>query len=301
MEIMQLRYLIMIVESNFNISLAAKKLYTSQSAISQMIINFEKDNSVPLFIRERGRLRALTPFGKVMYQYALKIISLYDEMNDVIGQETQSQLNSVLRVGIPELILTVYFEKFIMEFLKKYPMVRLEIYEEGSKDIARMLEQHELDFAILVEPTNLNSSNYNIDPLIKDELVAFMSENNPLAKKKVISWEDTTRYNIASFNDEFITHSLILDKLTKDNLKNTMSITSSSWNFLMNVVQNSNNVTVFASHVDKDDNKLEGLVSRKFDDPIPFIVTLYSYMKDRTVWVEEEFKNELLTFTKLYK
>ena len=41
MNISQMQYIVEIVQSNFNITAAAQKLYVSQSAISQFIINWK--------------------------------------------------------------------------------------------------------------------------------------------------------------------------------------------------------------------------------------------------------------------
>ena len=84
MEISQLYYLIKIVESDYNLSLAAKNIHISQPALSQFISTFEKDNEVELFNRKNGRLQNMTEAGKNIYDYAIKILELYEEMEDVI-------------------------------------------------------------------------------------------------------------------------------------------------------------------------------------------------------------------------
>ena len=55
-----MEYLVEIVSSNFNIAAASQKLYVSQYAISQFIINFENQNEVDLFVRKTGRITNLT-------------------------------------------------------------------------------------------------------------------------------------------------------------------------------------------------------------------------------------------------
>lgn len=52
MDILQLYYFINIVECNYNLSLAAKKIHISQPALSQFISNFENEKEILLFIEK---------------------------------------------------------------------------------------------------------------------------------------------------------------------------------------------------------------------------------------------------------
>ena len=92
-DILQLYYFMNIVEYNFNLSLAAKKIHISQPALSQFVSSFEKENEVKLFFRKNGRLQGLTEAGEHIYQYALKILSLYLHFKNFIFNFTIFQLN----------------------------------------------------------------------------------------------------------------------------------------------------------------------------------------------------------------
>lgn len=299
MEITQLKYLITIVESDYNISSAAKKLYTSQSTISQVVLNIEKESNSPLFVREKGRLRSLTPFGMFIYNEALKIVSLYDSMMEKV-QEGIGFGSSTLKIGVPELIVKVYLQDFIIEFMSKNPNIRLEIIELGSKDIAGMLEKKLIDFAILVEPTILNPTRFHNQTIIVDTLSAFMSNKHPLASQKEIEWNMFNDIDLALFHSDFITHQLINEKLTQSGILNKrISITSSSWRFLIDMCINNNMVTLLASKVINTLPK-SAIISKPVKGAIPFKVSIWSQKRDRVVAIEEKFITELLKFTNNY-
>lgn len=292
MEINQLRYFVTIVESDFNISAAAKKLYTSQSSISQVILNVERETNSQFFIRERGRLRGLTPFGQYVYQESIKIIDLYDAMMAKIHEGADVQ-TGVLKIGIPELIVKVYLEEFFLRYIKNNTNIRLEVVEIGSKDIANMLEKNQLDFAILVEPTLLNPSKFNNERIIHDELYAFMSKNHPLAHNKLLDWEMLEGADLALFHTDFITHHLVADKLNQYGIKKAdIALTSSSWTFLIDMSLKNNMITLLASKVSEQEVSPD-LVAIPFKDPIPFDVSVWSHKRDRKVQFEEEFITEL--------
>ncbi len=299
MDITQLKYLITIVESDYNISSAAKKLYTSQSTISQVVLNIEKESNSPLFVREKGRLRSLTPFGLFIYNEALKIVSLYDSMMEKV-QEGIGTGSSTLKIGVPELIMKVYLQDFIIDFMAKNPTIRLEIIELGSKDIATMFEKNQLDFAILVEPTTLNPTRYHNQTIIVDTLDAFMSDKNELAYVNEVEWSMLEEQDLALFHSDFITHQLITEKLTQEGVTNKhISVTSSAWRFLIDMCINNNMVTLLASKV-IDNLPNSAIVSKPVKDTIPFTVSVWSQKKDRTVNMEEQFLTELLKYTESY-
>lgn len=299
MDITQLKYLITIVESDYNISSAAKKLYTSQSTISQVVLNIEKESNQPLFVREKGRLRSLSPFGSFIYNEAIKIVELYDAMMEKVQTGNNSTI-CTLKIGVPELIVKVYLQEFFVEFMAKNPNIRLEILELGSKDIAAMLEKNLLDIAILVEPTKLNPSKFSHKTIILDELVAFIPQSHNLCDKEQLAWSMLETTDLALFHSDFITHQLVAEKLTQSGISsNRISVTSSSWRFLVNMCLNNNMMTLFAS---KSQTSLErkGLIAKRFLDPIPFNVSVWSHKRDRNVSIEEQFIKELLKHTEAY-
>ena len=60
MDILQLKYFIRIVENNFNISNAAQSLFLTQPALSKAINLLEKEMGFDLFLRSKGRQRAVS-------------------------------------------------------------------------------------------------------------------------------------------------------------------------------------------------------------------------------------------------
>ena len=76
MDIKQLKYFVACVQAG-SISQAARRLYTTQSAVSKTIKGLETDLGVGLFERlPRGI--ALTEEGKHIYSYAHKIVNDMD-------------------------------------------------------------------------------------------------------------------------------------------------------------------------------------------------------------------------------
>lgn len=138
MDITQLHYFIQVVESDLNLSQAARKIHITQSALSQMISNFESEEELLLFERKNGRLERLTSAGRQLYEYAVEIVAKYAEMREMIQRESLKQKGTI-RIGMPSAVLRIYFLSFLPQFILDHPELRIEIVEAGAKELQEKL------------------------------------------------------------------------------------------------------------------------------------------------------------------
>lgn len=292
MDIIQLNYFINIVESDYNLSLAAKKIHISQPALSQFISNFEKENDIKLFHRKNGRFYKLTRAGEQVYEFALKIVDQYEEMEEIIRAEASKQ-NRTVRIGLPSLILRVYFSDYFPTLSFEYPDLHLEIVESGSNTLRKKLMNGDIDIAILIEPTNLDIKTYEQHVIQIDEMTAFLDKNHPLAEKDKLEWIDLKGYPIATFNEEFMTYPLVIEKLTEVHIENQVKFTSSSWDYLIEATKNQEIIAVLPRPVEKYfDKDLYSI--KKFKDYIPFNFYLCRSIKDKHSAIEEFVYNDAI-------
>lgn len=272
MDITQMNYLINIVECGCNLSLAAKKIHISQSALSQFVTNFENDEEVLLFNRRNGRLDGLTESGERIFRYAQDIVTKADEMQEVILRESSKQKGTI-RIGLPSLILRVYFSNFFPTFQIEHPDISLEVTEAGSQDLRALLLNDDIDYAIVIEPTNLDFKTYEQHVIQVDEMAAFMDINHPLAKKNELEWSDLNGYQLATFSKTFTTYQLISEKIEKTTENARIVYTSDSWDYLIESTNGNEVVTILPRPVDQytDKNKFKVI---PFRDYLPFNFTL---------------------------
>lgn len=272
MDIQQLYYFMNIVECGCNLSLAAKKIHITQSALSQLIINFEANEELVLFYRKNGRLDSLTPSGEKLYAYAQEITQLHEKMTEMVRKEAAKQKGTI-RIGMPSLVLSMFFSSFIPKFTLEHSDIQLEIVEGGSNDLRKMLFQNDLDYAILIDPTSLDPKTFEEHVIQIDEMTAFMDLSHPLSQKKQISWSDLAEYPIGTFNDSYTTNELVRAKLAKVDKLGQLKFESYSWDYLIAATKETDIITILPSPVERtiDSNFF---VEVPFKDPIPFNVLL---------------------------
>lgn len=173
-----------------SISLAAKKLYISQPAVSNTIKELENYYGTPLFDRISKKIY-LTETGKTVYQYALHITSLFDELEESIKKQN-SETGSI-KIGASITIGTHLIPEYIQKFSKQYPHVKLYVTIDSSDVIEQMILNNELDFGLI--EGFVHSSDIISHEFIHDELIVICSPQNPLSCKDNLRISDLSEQN----------------------------------------------------------------------------------------------------------
>ncbi|MEG2709240.1 MAG: LysR substrate-binding domain-containing protein, partial [Vagococcus sp.] len=171
--------------------------------------------------------------------------------------------------------------------------VKIEIVEAGSHKLHQLLLQGELDLAVLIHPTYLNKEKFEEFTLIVDEIGAFMSAYHPLAHKNAIDWQEIEEYPLATFNRDFSSNKLIIDRLRGEGITKEMKFTSSSWDFLMAVTKESNAIALLPSPIKHQ--LCPEVVMVPFKEPIPFEILLTRPVKENYESLERYVKGAILT------
>ena len=272
MDITQLKYFVCIVESDYNLSAASKKLHISQPALTQYIRKFEDEEGIELFTRMSGRLNGLTVSGENFYSNAKIVIEQYNTMYKEL-HENSSSIKGTVTIGIPPLVLTVLFTEYLAQIIRLNPTIRFNIVEEGAYELRRKLLLHEIDFVVILQPTNLNNQIYAEDIIHKDQLTAFMCHKNKLSKKEKIQWKDFDHASLAIFNETFMIHHQLIKKFETESIKPNIVLSSSLWDFLLESTRSSDYITILPAPI-HNHIRFDGIVEKQFEQPIYWHVVL---------------------------
>ena len=128
------------------ITAAAKKLYVSQPSLSQMVRQVESEYGVTLFDRTVSPLR-LTYAGEKYLEAASVMLAANERLENEL-REIRQENSGLLRLGISVQramqILPVALPWFTMQF----PKVSIDLREEGSARLEKLLEDGEIDLAL---------------------------------------------------------------------------------------------------------------------------------------------------------
>ena len=118
---------------------AAEILHYSQSGVSRMIGDLEKDWNMVLLERGKGGVR-LTSNGLHMLPYAKELVADYEKMQMQVNALNGMQ-SGLIRIGTFSSIATHWLPNIIREFQKDYPHIEYELllgsYTELEKSGSR--------------------------------------------------------------------------------------------------------------------------------------------------------------------
>ena len=205
MDLTQLENILTISEAN-SISEASKKLYITQSALNQQLINLEKELGIQLFHRSRNHLQ-ITEAGRIYIEGAKEILHIRKNIYNRISDLTKEK-HGTLRIGFTPDRGMPMFTSVYPQFYQKYPEMKIIPIENIAAELESLISRDELDFAFLTLSKQQQQINEYL-PLASEELILTIPAAHPLAKHGA-SYSDTFPpqlpvIDLAEFrNDRFI-------------------------------------------------------------------------------------------------
>ena len=167
-----------------SITRAADRLHLAQPSVSLAIKELEDNYSIRLFERYSRRIY-ITEQGEQLYNYALHIISLFDEMEEKIPAWKQA---GTLRIGSSVTIGNFLLPTLIQKFQEEAPAVRPQVTINNSGFIEEAVLNNQLDFA-LVEGCSQNPQ-LICESFMEDRICFICAPDHPLHQKKKVSLRD---------------------------------------------------------------------------------------------------------------
>jgi len=157
---------------------AAEALDYSQSGISRMIADLERDWNVKLLERDRGGVR-LTSEGHELLPAVQNICDEHGRLQARI--DALSGLESgLIRIATVSSVATHWLPSIIARFRQDYPNIDYEIITAGYSAVERMIAEGEVDCGFVRLPVKHNMDTIYIE---HDELKVVMALDHPMARE----------------------------------------------------------------------------------------------------------------------
>ncbi|WP_429967475.1 LysR family transcriptional regulator [Enterococcus sp. AZ173] len=169
----------------------AHKFAVSQPTVSYAVKRLEEHYGCDLIVREAShRSISLTTEGEILKAHAQYILDEFVTLDRAIDHAK----NNRTHIGLPPIIRSKVFsklldEKEIIRFISKFHLV-----SGGSNELLSKLLSGKIDFSLLGSVNPLVHPNLQVKLLHQQEFFIFVSKENPLAKKKEISFEEAAEY-----------------------------------------------------------------------------------------------------------
>lgn len=180
----KIKTLLAVVEQG-SFTKAAKHLSLTQPAISHHINALEEELDRKIFIRGKGDVK-LTPDGELIVKYAKRMNSINDKLLSVLSNPEHALSN--VRIGITHTSESNLITEVLAKYSRKSYGASITIITDAISNLYNMLENYELDLAIVDgKPSGKGLRSLMLDT---DYLVCVLANENPLAKKEMVSLKE---------------------------------------------------------------------------------------------------------------
>ncbi len=178
MDFRELTYVLAIAKYQ-NITRAAESLYVSQPTLSSFLISLERELDLKLF-RKLGHKYILTYAGERYVEKARQILQLKNDLDvelaDIIKRDV-----GVLNVAFPPMRCAYMLPYTLPAFQKRYPHVKVNIFEgHSSANDVRLLDG-QVDVAFYSKPNTLHPQ-IEYRTLAREEMLICTCKGHPLAR-----------------------------------------------------------------------------------------------------------------------
>lgn len=205
MEIRHLKYFVTVARCN-SFSRAAETLHVSQSAISKLIKDLESELGFFLFHRDARRIQ-LTEAGATFLEQTEDLVTRFESLIPEMAQAVQLDRGRIT-IGLPPITGATRFSHLLGAFKQQYPQIEIDLFERGSQQIERGIQEGHLDIGIICNIAALH--NYDVLPLSHDPLWVLLPSNHPLASADAIELQQLRQESFIMYHEEFSLHQEIL-------------------------------------------------------------------------------------------
>ena len=223
------------VATSLSFSEASKKLFISQSAVSQSIKTLEKKLDQPLFIRSTKKVQ-LTPAGQVLFKHIEPAMNLIARGENQLLDSTTLGLGQ-LHIGASDTICRYFLVPYLKEFHKTYPNVPIKVTNATSIQCVDLLEQGKVDMIITNFPNGYLNHSY-IRKTVADFSDVFIANPNYFhLKQKQISYQELNQYPIMMLDRHSTTSEFLRNVFLQHQLELVPEIELSSNDLLLDLAK----------------------------------------------------------------
>ena len=293
MTTVQLEYVVA-VDTHRSFVTAADKCFVTQPTLSMQVQKLEDELGVKIF--DRSKLPVVpTEIGAAIIAQARVILKENSRIREIIADQ-KKEVQGTLKVGIIPTLAPYLLPRVLTSFMKKYPKVKLEVWEYSTEQIIQLLKQEQLDCGLLATP--LHNQHLEEHPLFYETFVVFTAKSHKLSEKKILNPEDLDTKDIWLLNEGHCMRNQVLnicrDKFSMGEFRN-LEYNTGSVETLKRMVELNEGYTILPELSLQDLSARQMNMVRFFKAPEPVreisLVTHRYFIKQAVI---EAFKKEIL-------
>jgi DNA-binding transcriptional LysR family regulator len=274
------------VAKHLSFTKAAEQLFMTQPAVTFQVKQLEEQFNTRLFERSHGRI-ALTPAGRLVMEYAGRILGLSEEMEKRVAELTGATSGPLL-LGASTTIAEFILPRILGEFKVAHPQVHVHLTVGNSETIVNRVADHGLDVGLIESPTQLPG--LDGEACCDDELVLICAPAHRFARSSSVrpselAGEPYVNRELGSGTREFVDRYLRSCQVAPEDLSVVMELGSPE--AIKGVVETGLGVSIVSRATVVKEQKLGTLAALPLE---PRLIRTFSF-----VYPKARFRSRLLT------
>ena len=240
---------------------AARDLHLTQPAISSLVRELEASIGMRLFDRTRRALQR-TAAADALIASAEHMLAEVARFG-VVVKSTRSGVAAQLSLAVVPSIGTLIMPGVLAHFERRYPSIRVSVYEGWPEEALRLVTGRRVEFAVgTFEP----NPDVELEALATYSLLVVCKRDSPLAQRESISWADVNRMPVVTLIPSGQMRSWIEQTFARAGERFTPAFEVSKFTSAIAMVHQNLGCTIVPSYLGRNYAD-EGLVARAVDEP----------------------------------
>lgn len=206
MNLQQFRFVRETIRCNFNLTEAARSLFTSQPGVSKSIIELEDELGIKIFERHGKRIRGLTKPGEAVAEVVHRIMLEIDNLKKVSDEFARHDEGDLV-IACTHAQARYILPRVIPAFRERFPKVRVSLAEGSPPHLANMVLHEQADLAIATE-TLAEIPGLTTLPIYEWEHTIVVRPDHPLAEltssqANAVTLQQIAQYPIVTYDHAF--------------------------------------------------------------------------------------------------
>lgn len=291
MKLQQLKYLLAIVENNFNITTAAERIYTSQPGISKQLKLLEEELDLNIFERSGKQLVGLTSTGEQVVEHARSALQQVENIKRLSDNQNKIE-HGTFRLATTQTQAKYVLPTVLSRFHQRFQNLAIDIQHASVDHIVQLLLEQKIDFAIASDNQQLHPDIVKIPCYEWDRVVLFPQEH-PLGELTHITLEEIAKYPIVTYKEPTSGLSGLRTAMKKENLEPNIVFTARDADVIKTYVRENMGIGIVAEMAfdSRNDSDLIGYSTKQL---LPRCTTWLAFNKNLLI------RNYMYCFIELF-
>lgn len=230
MTLTQLRYLVAIADSGFNITQAAEKVHATQPGLSKQLKQLEDELGFQLFLRKGRSLEGVAPAGVKVIEHARRILAEAANIRSYAANERGEHRGRLL-LATTHTQARYVLPRVIADITRRYPQVSVDLFASGDAEVLDKLD--EADFGLISTAGSAPATGGVSIPLFRWQRVLLVPKTHPLAAlDRAPALAELARHPLISYESSILPESSLQRAFAAAGVKPQIAMTARDANLI---------------------------------------------------------------------